>query len=66
MSNRISKSEMALELQKLAYSKATWLSDFSHGRNKRPDHEIDTRRRELEVLTQAVEDYRRSSERDAA
>lgn len=48
---------MAFELDKLVYAKATWLADFAQGRNKRPDHEIEIKRREFDVLQQAAADY---------
>ncbi|PLP56241.1 hypothetical protein CYK37_26020 [Mesorhizobium loti] len=35
-----------------------WLTDFGHGRRKRPDHEIQQKRQELQVLQQAAFDYR--------
>jgi hypothetical protein len=60
---RFSHAEMADELNKLVRSKATWLADFDAGRAKRPDWEIDIRRREHRVLTQAAEDYRRAAKR---
>lgn len=55
----LSPTEMALELGKLAYSKREWLNTFSSGQKRRPEHEIETRRRELEVLEQATDDYQR-------
>lgn len=61
---RIPNAEMAEELQKLVIGKTTWLADFSSGSRKRPDHEIETRRRELNVLKQAVTDYRTASQRE--
>ena len=63
MSERFSHSFMADELDKLVYSKTVWLADFSQGHKKRPDHEIETRRRELDVLRQAAGDYRQAAER---
>ncbi|EHK57647.1 hypothetical protein [Allomesorhizobium alhagi] len=57
----MSPSEMAIELEKMARAKATWLDTFSSGRNKRPELEIITKRRELDVLEQAVADYRRQA-----
>lgn len=60
---RIPHDEMASELAKLVYSKATWLADFSHGSRKRPDHEIEQKRRERDVLQQAYDDYSAASER---
>ncbi len=64
MTTRISNLDMAQELNKLVIGKATWLQDFSEGRRKRPDHEIETRWRELAVLKQAVSDYAAAAERD--
>ncbi|WP_173931371.1 hypothetical protein [Chelativorans sp. Marseille-P2723] len=53
-------SEMALELQKLVWSKTTWLSD--HG-SKRPYHEVETRKRELAVLEQAAAMFERAAKK---
>ena len=39
-------------------AKRTWLQSFSQGRNKRPDHEIAHRRREVEVLSAILADYK--------
>lgn len=64
MTGRIPNSEMAEELNKLVIGKATWLSDFSEGKRKRPAHEIDTKWRELAVLKQATSDYGRAAERE--
>lgn len=55
---RIPIRVMAEELEKLAWSKSTWLDNFAHGYRKRADHEIETRKRELAVLRQAAADYR--------
>lgn len=63
MSDRIPSIDMAHELDLMVYSKATWLGDFAQGRNKRPDHEIDQKRRELDVLKQAAFEYRASAEK---
>ncbi|NTS30692.1 hypothetical protein HQ945_05450 [Phyllobacterium sp. BT25] len=62
--SRIPNHEMVDELNKLVIGKATWLQDFSEGRRKRPDHEIETRWRELAVLKQAVSDYSAAADRD--
>lgn len=64
--NRLSHSEMAEEIGKMVWSKRTWLDMFSCGSNRRPDHEIETRSRELAVLQQAEADYRRAAERIAS
>jgi hypothetical protein len=64
MTSRIPNQEMAEELNKLIVGKATWLQDFSEGRRKRPDHEIEARWRELTVLKQAASDYSAAAERE--
>lgn len=66
MSDRFTHSEMAEELDKLVYSKATWLSDFTGPKHPRPEWEVEIRRRELAVLKQAAADYRAASERRQA
>lgn len=63
---RLSHQFMADELQAMVFSKATWLSDFGHGRNARPAHEIETKQRELSVLKQAAADYRKASAKEQA
>lgn len=62
---RLSHDEMAHELGKLCYGKVDWLHRFSSGKNKRTDHEIELKRRELSVLQQAKEDYQKAAERAA-
>lgn len=62
----LSHDEMAHELGKLCYGKVDWLHRYTSGKQKRPDHEIELKRRELSVLTQAKEDYQRAAQRDAA
>lgn len=66
MSERISSQVMAYELDKQVKSKADWLETFSAGKQKRPDHEIETKRREFDVLRQAAGDYHAAARRDAA
>lgn len=63
---RLTHDEMHIELTKMSVAKINWLRRFSDGRDKRPDHEIELKRRELAVLTQAKEDYQRAAQRDAA
>ena len=63
---RLSHPEMAEEIGKMVWSKRTWLDTFSSGSNRRPDHEVEVRRRELEVLQQAEADYRKAAERIAS
>lgn len=62
----LSPAEMALELGKLAYGKREWLNTFASGQKRRPEHEIETRRHELDVLEQATEDYQRAAARKTA
>lgn len=66
MNRQFSHAEMAEEMSMLVWSKQTWLDDFGSGRNKRPDHEIQIKQRELEVLQQAEADYRKAAQRGAA
>lgn len=61
--SRIPSTEMAEELDRMAYAKGAWLGDFSQGRNRRPDHEIEQKSRELDVLRQAAFEYRASAEK---
>lgn len=63
MSERIPSLDMADAFDRMIYGKTCWLADFSHGQKKRPDHEIDDKRRELAVLRQAAHEYRASAER---
>lgn len=63
MSERIASLDMADEFDRMIYGKSCWLADFSHGPKKRPDHEIEHKRRELAVLKQAAFEYRASAER---
>ena len=62
----LTPDEMAFELNKMIYAKQTWLSDFSGGRNKRPDFELEQRRRELGCLTQARDAYASKKRKEAA
>ena len=63
---QLTHAEMVDEISKMIWSKRTWLDDFGSGRNKRPDHDIETKERELAVLEQAEVDYRRAAERKAS
>jgi hypothetical protein len=62
---RLPYDEMAHELGKLVYGKLDWLQRFSSGKKKRTDHEIELKRRELSVLQQAQDDYKRAAENAA-
>jgi hypothetical protein len=44
-------------LESWIWSKQTWLESFSHGRGKRPDHEIAQKQREIAVLLAIKADY---------
>lgn len=66
MTLRLTHAEMAEEVSKMVWSKRTWLDDFSSGAKRRPEHEIQTKARELEVLQQAADDYQRAAERKSA
>lgn len=65
MADRLSSAEMAYELAKMIYGKSDWLQRFAGGKNRRGDHEIDLKRRELTVLQQAKTDYERAAGRAA-
>ncbi|PBB75189.1 hypothetical protein CK227_10380 [Mesorhizobium sp. WSM4308] len=65
MSERIPHDHMAHALDLMVAAKVNWLSRFSDGKQKRPDHEIDLKRRDIEVLRQAAADYRAAASRDA-
>jgi hypothetical protein len=49
-------------VRQIIAGKQDWLGRFSHGKDKRPDHEIDQKRRELTVLGTIAEDYERAAE----
>jgi hypothetical protein len=66
MNRQFSHSEMVEEIGKMLWSKRTWLDTFSSGSNRRADHEIETRSRELAVLQQAEADYRAAADRRSA
>lgn len=66
MSRQFTHAEMADEIGKLVWSKQTWLDTFSTGAKRRPEHDIETRERELAVLQQAEADYRSAAERKSA
>lgn len=54
-------SFLASELEKMAWSKSTWLDNFASGRSKRPDMEIETKRHELAVLKEAARYFRQAT-----
>jgi hypothetical protein len=63
---RFTHEQMADELARMIYGKATWLADFAEGRKTRPDHEIEQKRIELAVLRHAESDYRAAAQRGKA
>lgn len=63
MSERIPSLDMADAFDRMIYGKSCWLADFSQGKKKRPDHEIEEKRQDLAVLKQAAFEYRASAER---
>jgi hypothetical protein len=56
---------MAHEMERMAHAKQGWLSTFSAGKKKRPDHEIEAQRLHLAVLRQAADEYRNAAARAA-
>jgi hypothetical protein len=50
----------------MVWSKRQWLETYEAGKHRRPEHEVDTKKRELAVLVQASADYRRAAERPAS
>lgn len=63
MSDRIPSLDMADALDRMIYGKTCWLADFAQGKKKRPDHEIEDKQHELDVLKQAAFEYRASAEK---
>ena len=61
---RFTFQEMADELERAVWENQTWLGDFSTGQKKRPDHEIEGKRKRGAVMRQALEDYRRAASRN--
>ena len=62
--NRLIHSEMVHMLHCMAQSKRKWLRDFSVGRNKRPDWNIQGQQEQLQALEQAQADYQAAADRD--
>lgn len=56
----------AIRLEGIAYGKRTWLENFSAGRHKRPDHDIEEQGKDLASLEYVAEMLRRSAERHRA
>ncbi|GAA4108679.1 hypothetical protein ACFFTN_01280 [Aminobacter aganoensis] len=53
-------------LNGIIQAKTTWLEQHGQGRNKRPDHEGERMRYQVETLHAIADDYRRSIERKGA
>lgn len=61
-----SPAEMAEGLERQAWSKREWLNTFSSGRKKWPEHDIQQKRDDLDILLQAAAYIRaRAAERAA-
>ena len=58
-------ADMAFELGQMAGNKRAWLSKFSRGKNRRPEWNVLQFVRELEVIEQARDDYRRPAAKEA-
>lgn len=52
-------------VEKIRNEKTWWLEDFCNGKNKRPDHEIENRRTDVEILEAVAQDYRKAIARKA-
>ena len=59
-------TELADSLEAQALAKRTWLGDFAAGKRAWPQHDIDRKRHEAEVLEQSAYRFRRAAERNAA
>lgn len=55
---------LAESFEAQARAKRVWLETFSEGRNKRPDHEIENKREEMECLQEGARWFRRAAARD--
>lgn len=63
MIDRLSHDAMADELAKAAYEAITWMADHGQGPKRRPDHEVEAKRKRIDVLKQARDDYRAAAQR---
>jgi len=52
-------------IEKIKNERLWWLGDFSSGKNKRPDHELENRRGDVAVLEAVAQDYRTAIARKA-
>jgi len=59
---RFSPQQKLDMLRSIIWSKQTWLDQFSSGRTKRGDHEIDQKRQEVAVLRDIEQDIVRIAE----
>lgn len=62
----IPASEMSEHLARMARSARLWLEDFSAGRHKRPDGEIEQKRLNASVLEQASHAYAAKAKKEQA
>ena len=59
MDGSIDDKSKLVTVRSLIVSKRSWLASFSAGRNRRPEHEVEAKRRELVDLEAIAEDYRK-------
>lgn len=52
-------------IEKIRNERLWWIGDFSSGKNKRPDHELENRRGDVAVLEAVAQDYRNAIARKA-
>lgn len=52
-------------VEKIKGERVTWLQTFSSGKNKRPDHEIASKRDDVTALEAVAQDYRNAIARKA-
>ncbi|WPM80897.1 hypothetical protein R5W60_04135 [Brucella pseudintermedia] len=61
----ITLQDKLARVEKIKNEKVWWLSDFCEGKNKRPDHELENRRIDVEILEAVAQDYRNAIARKA-
>ena len=61
----ITLQDKLARVEKIKNEKVWWLADFCEGKNKRPDHELENRRIDVEILEAVAQDYRSAIARKA-
>ncbi|MGI8388046.1 hypothetical protein [Brucella anthropi] len=61
----VSLQDKLARVEKIKNEKVWWLADFSEGKSKRPDHELENRRVDVEILEAVAQDYRNAIARKA-